>query len=92
MLRAWVGRDALALSSEIFDKEAEALGDLNVPYFSAAVNQVILQADGGISLPGYFHVAGRKMVTSRLQEMAEASLERQLGLLKSLLTLLSLSV
>ena len=92
MLRDWVGRDSLALSAEILDKEAETLGNLNVPYFSAAVNQVILQAEGGVFLPGYFHVAGREVVTGRLQKMDEAGLERQLGLLKSLLTLLSLSV
>jgi type 2 lantibiotic biosynthesis protein LanM len=92
MLREWVGRDSLALSSEILDKEAEALGDLNVPYFSAAADQVTLQAQGGVSLPGYFHAAGREVVTGRMREMDEAGLEHQLGLLKSLLTLLSLSV
>jgi lantibiotic modifying enzyme len=91
MLREWVGRDSLALSSEILDKEAEALGNLNIPYFSTAVNQATLRAGGDVSLPGYFHITGREIVTGRLREMNQVSLERQLGLLKSLLTLLSLS-
>jgi type 2 lantibiotic biosynthesis protein LanM len=90
MLREWVGRDALGLSAEILDKEAEALGNLNVPYFSAVANQVTLQGEDGVSLPGYFHIPGREVVTGRLREMDEVSLECQLGLLKSLLTLLSL--
>lgn len=92
MLRGWVGREPLGLSCEILDKEAEALGNLNVPYFNAAVNQMTLRAEGGLSQSGYFHLAGRDTVTRRLHEMDEASLERQLGLLKSLLTLLSLAV
>lgn len=90
MLREWVGHDSLGLSCEILDKEAEALGDLNVPYFSAAANQVTLQAEGDVSLSGYFHIAGREVVTGRLREMDEARLQRQLGWLKSLLTWLSL--
>ncbi len=92
MLREWVGRDSLALSAEFLDKEAEALGDLNVPYFWAAANQVTLQAEDGVALAGYFHVAGREVVSGRLREMDEANLERQLASLKSLLTLLSLAV
>jgi lantibiotic modifying enzyme len=92
MLRSWVGFDSLALSAEILDKEAEVLGDLNIPYFSAAVSQVTLQAEGGVSLPGYFHIAGREVVSGRLREMDQTNLERQLNLLKSLLTLLSLAV
>jgi type 2 lantibiotic biosynthesis protein LanM len=90
MLREWVGRDSLGLSSEILDKEAEALGSLNVPYFSADPKRITLQAEGGVSLDGFFHLAGRDVVTERLGEMDDAGLERQLGFLKSLLTLLSL--
>jgi type 2 lantibiotic biosynthesis protein LanM len=92
MLQEWVGRDALGLSAEVLDKEAEALGNLNVPYFGAAANEVTLRAESDVSLPGYFHIAGREVVTERLMEMDEASLDRQLGLLKSLLTLSSFAV
>jgi type 2 lantibiotic biosynthesis protein LanM len=91
MLREWVGRYPLDLSSEILDKEAETLGSLNVPYFRAAPNDLALDAESGASMPGYFHVTGREMVTRRLHEMDGASLQRQLGLLGSLLTLSSLS-
>jgi len=42
-------------------------------------------------MPGYFHLTGREMVTGRWLEMDGANLQRQLGLLKSLLTLSSLS-
>ena len=91
MLRAWVGRDSLALPGEILDHEAKALGDLNVPYFGATANEVSLQGEGGVSLPGYFDIAGREIVTKRLHEMDEARLQRQLAPLKSLLILSSLS-
>ena len=90
MLREWVGRDSLGLSREILDKEAEALGGLNVPYFTASTDQLAVQAEGGVSLPGYFHAAGCKVVEKRLREMDAVHLERQLGFLKSLLILLSL--
>jgi lantibiotic modifying enzyme len=92
MLREWVGRDALGLSAEILDHEAAALGDLNVPYFSAAASQVTLRAEGGVSLPDYFHVAGRAVAAGRLREMSEANLQGLLASLKSLLTLLTLAV
>jgi len=91
MLRAWVERDSLGLSREILEHEAEALGNLNVPYFSATANEVSLQGEDGVSLRGYFHIAGREIVAKRLHEMDEASLQCQLGLLKSLLILSSLS-
>ncbi len=90
MLREWVGRDSLGLSAEILDREAAALGDLSVPYFSAAADQTTLQAEGGVSLADYFHVAGREVVAGRLAEMSEANLHELLASLKSLLTLLSL--
>jgi type 2 lantibiotic biosynthesis protein LanM len=92
MLREWVGRDALGLSAEILDHEAAALGDLNIPYFRAAVGQTTLQAEGDVSLRNYFHFAGREMVAGRLREMSEANLQGLLGSLKSVLTLLSLAV
>ncbi len=92
MLREWVGRDSLGLSAEILDKEAQALANLDIPYFSATANQVALQAEGGVSLPRYFHIAGREVVAGRLREMSEANLQGLLGSLKSLLTLLSLAV
>ncbi len=92
MLREWVGRDSLGLSAEILNQEAEALGDLNVPYFSAATTEVTLRAEGRVSLPDYFHVAGLDVVTGRLREMNEANLRSLLGSLKSVLTLLSLAV
>ncbi len=92
MLREWVGRDSLGLSGDILDQEAEALGNLNVPYFSAAANQTTLQAEGRVSLADYFHVAGREVVAGRLREMDEANLQGLSGSLKSLLTLLSLAV
>ena len=90
MLRQWARRDSLGLSAEVLDREAEALSDLNVPYFSAGASEVTLRAEGGVALPDYFHVAGREVVTGRLREMDEANL--LLGSLKSLLTLLSLAV
>jgi lantibiotic modifying enzyme len=92
MLREWVGSDSLGLSAELLDQEAAALGDLNIPYFSAAADQMTLQAEGGVSLADYFHVTGREVVTGRLLEMGEENLLRLLGSLKSLLTLLSLAV
>lgn len=91
MLREWVGRDPLDLKPQVLDKEAEALGSLNVPYFAAAVNEVTLQVEGSVSMPGYFHISGREMVTARLQEMDDASLQRQLDLLRTLLTLSALA-
>jgi type 2 lantibiotic biosynthesis protein LanM len=92
MLREWVRRDSLELSAEILDQEATALGNLNIPYFSAAAGEVALRADGGVSRPEYFDVAGREMVAGRVREMSEANLQGLLGSLKSLLTLLSLAV
>ena len=92
MLREWVGRDPLGLSAEILDHEAEALGDLNIPYFSAAAGEVKLRADGGVSLADYFHVAGREVAAGRLRAMSESNLQGLLGSLRSLLTLLSLAV
>ncbi len=92
MLREWVGRDSLGLSAEILDEEAEALGNLNVPYFKVNVKQTALRAEGGASLEGYFHIAGREVVTGRLRQMDDTGLQRQTGFLKSLLTLWSLSV
>jgi lantibiotic modifying enzyme len=92
MLREWVRRDSLELSAEILDQEAAALGNLNIPYFSAAAGEVALRADGGVSRPEYFDVAGREMVVGRVREMSEANLQGLLGSLKSLLTLLSLAV
>lgn len=91
MLREWVGRDPLDLSPSVLQKEAEALGNLNVPHFTTFANDVSLRADGGVSMPAYFQIAGREIVTIRLQEMGDANLQRQLGLLKSLLTLSSLA-
>ncbi len=92
MLRECVGRDWLGLSAEILDKEAEALGNLNVPYLSARVDETTLQGEGGTSLGDYFHLAGREVAAGRLREMNEAHLQGLLGSLKSLLTLLSLAV
>lgn len=92
MLREWVERDSLGLSAEALDREADALGDLNVPYFSAAAGEVTLRAEGGVSLTDYFHVAGREVVMGCLREMDEVNLQRLLSSLKSVLTLLSLAV
>jgi type 2 lantibiotic biosynthesis protein LanM len=92
MLREWVGRDALGLSAGILDQEAEALCDLNVPYFSAAADQMTLQAEGRVSLPDYFHIAGREVVAGRLRSMSDVDLQGLVVSLKSLLTLLSLAV
>ena len=91
MLREWVGRDSLGLSTDILDREAEVLGDLNVPYFGAAADQTTLQAGGGVSLADYFDMAGLEVVAGRLLGMNEANLQGLLESLKSLLTLLSLA-
>lgn len=91
MLREWVGRDSLGLSAEILDREAEALGNLNIPHFSVAVGQMTLQAERDVSQANYFHIAGREVVAGRLREMSEANLRGLLASIKSVLTLLSLS-